>query len=271
MSGALPKLDEECFFIAPIGDDGSSERERSNDVLEFIVGAAAQELGLTAVRGDQIAEPGQITLQIIDHILGARVAVADLTGLNPNVFYELAVRHAARLPVALIAEKGCNLPFDIAQMRTIFFERTNMRSVADCKKEIVTQLEQALHGGAVNSPVATSIDVRALAGGTILERNVAEMVTTFEEIVRSQQIVQESQQSMQESQQSMQERVRFVEQFTAEMQKTLAAVRAENEQFTAVMGRQSVEIVRRLVEQELEPLLNQLNTMVAELGKHQRT
>ena len=44
MPNALPKLDEECFFIAPIGDDGSSERERSDNVLEFIVGAAAQEL-----------------------------------------------------------------------------------------------------------------------------------------------------------------------------------------------------------------------------------
>ena len=78
MSGALPKLNEECFFIAPIGADGSSERERSDGILEFIVGAAAQELGLTAVRADQLAEPGQITLQVIDHILGARAAVADV-------------------------------------------------------------------------------------------------------------------------------------------------------------------------------------------------
>jgi len=182
-------LDEECFFIAPIGADGSPERERSDGVLEFIVGAAARELGLTAVRADQIAEPGQITLQVIDHILGARTAVADLTGLNANVFYELGVRHTARLPTALIAEKGCNLPFDIAQMRTIFFESTNLRSADQCRRDIVAQLGQALHGGAVDSPIATSVDVRALAGGSVVERNVAEIVTSVEEIAKSQRVL----------------------------------------------------------------------------------
>jgi hypothetical protein len=186
MSSVLPNLSEECFFIAPIGADGSPERERSDGVLEFIVGAAAQELSLTAVRADQLADPGQITLQVIDHILGARAAVADLTGLNPNVFYELAVRHTARLPVALIVEKGSTLPFDIAQMRTIFFDSTNLRSADQCRREIVSQLNQALNDGAVDSPIATSVDVRALAGGSAVERNVAEIVTAVEEIAKSQ-------------------------------------------------------------------------------------
>jgi hypothetical protein len=68
----LPTLDKECFFIAPIGSEGSPERYRSDGILEFIVDRAAEELGLTAVRADQLAEPGQITLQVIDHILGAR-------------------------------------------------------------------------------------------------------------------------------------------------------------------------------------------------------
>jgi hypothetical protein len=186
MPDALPKLDEECFFIAPIGSDGSPERERSDGVLEFIVSAAARELGLTAVRADKIAKLGQINLQVIDHILGARAAVADLTGLNANVFYELAVRHTAGLPVALIVEKECKLPFDIAQMRTVFFESTNLRSADHCRKEIVTQLGQALESGAVDSPIATSIDVRAMAAGNAVERNIAEIVTAVETIAMSQ-------------------------------------------------------------------------------------
>jgi hypothetical protein len=186
MLDALPELSEECFFIAPIGLDGSAERERSDGVLEFIVDRAAQELNLTAVRADEIAHPGQITLQVIDHILGARAAVADVTGLNPNVFYELAVRHTARLPVAIIAEKDCKLPFDIAQMRTIFFESTNLRSADQCRKGIVAQLSQALERGAVDSPIATSIDMRALASGSTVERNIAEIITTLEDVARAQ-------------------------------------------------------------------------------------
>lgn len=184
----LPSLDRECFFVAPIGSEGSPERARSDGVLDFIVARAAEELGLTAVRADQLAEPGQITLQVIDHILGARAAVADLTGLNPNVFYELAVRHTARLPVALIADKACKLPFDIAQMRTIFFDHTDLRSADQCRRDIVAQLREALEGGAVDSPVATSVDVRAMQAGTTVERNIAELVTTVEEMSRFQRM-----------------------------------------------------------------------------------
>lgn len=189
MSGSLPELEEECFVISPIGDEGSQERERSDGVLEFIIARAAEELGLTAVRGDQLAEPGQITLQVIDHILGARAAVADLTGLNANVFYELAVRHTVRLPVALIAERNCKLPFDIAQMRTIFFESTNLRSSDQCRKEIVSHLRQALDKNSADSPIATSVDIRALAGGSAAERNIAEIVTTIEEVAKMQRTI----------------------------------------------------------------------------------
>ena len=143
---------------------------------------------MTAVRADQISEPGQITLQVIDHILRARAAVADLTGLNPNVFYELAVRHTARLPVTLIAGKGCSLPFDIAQMRTIFFDNTDLRSADYCRVAIVSQLREALDNGAVDSPIATSIDVRALQSGDKVERNVAELVTAIDDLAKSQRL-----------------------------------------------------------------------------------
>lgn len=184
----LPELDNECFFIAPIGADGSPERSRSDGVLDFIVSRAAEELGFTAIRADQIAEPGQITMQVIDHIIGARVAVADLTGLNPNVFYELAVRHTARLPVALIAEKGCKLPFDIAQMRTIFFDYQDLRSADQCRRDIVAHLREAIDKGAVDSPIATSVDVRSMRGGDAVERSIAELVTTVQDMSRTQRM-----------------------------------------------------------------------------------
>jgi hypothetical protein len=174
---SLPQLDEECFFIAPIGKEGSPERNRSDGVLEFIVARAAQEMGMRAVRGDQLAEPGQITLQVIQHVLGAKAAVADLTGLNPNVYYELAIRHTARLPTVLIAEQGEQLPFDIAQMRTIFFSHTDLRSADQCRIEIVRHLRGAFDG-AVDSPIAAAVDLQRLQAGNTVERNVAQLVTS---------------------------------------------------------------------------------------------
>ena len=255
MSDALPTLDEECFFIAPIGRDGSSERERSDKVLEFIVGKAAQKLGLIAVRGDRIAEPGQITRQVIDHVLGARAAVADLTGLNPNVFYELAVRHAARLPIALIAEKDCLLPFDIAHMRTIFFDHTDLRSADFCENEIVSQLKQALQGEATDNPVAMSIDIHELALGSIREKRLAETVAVMEEIAREQMNAQ------------VQAR-EFVMEFSHEVMETLSAVRKDNDQFIARTAQESRQTLQALVAQQIEPLINQLNTTLEEFRKH---
>ncbi|MGW0908436.1 hypothetical protein [Streptomyces sp. NPDC002853] len=185
-SPVLPGMDEECFFIAPIGSEGSDERNRSDGVLEFIVKRAAQELELTAVRGDQIAEPGQINLQVLDHILRAKAAVADLTGLNPNVFYELAVRHTAKLPVVLIADKECDIPFDIAQMRIISFDYTDLRSADNCRAQIVTHLRQALTSGNTESPISTTLDVLSMQVGNPVERSVAEIVTSVEEMARTQ-------------------------------------------------------------------------------------
>lgn len=170
-------FDRECFFIAPIGDPESDIRQRSDGVLRFIVRKAAEEIGLVAVRADAISEPGQITVQVIEHLLNARAAVADLTGLNANVFYELAVRHTAKLPTVLICEEGTKLPFDIAQMRTIFFNHHDLESADQCRERIVQHLKSSLEG-AVDSPIATTIDLKFLESGSAVERTVADLAGT---------------------------------------------------------------------------------------------
>lgn len=175
------EYDSECFFIAPIGDEGSDIRRRSDGILDFIVEPAASDLGLKAIRADRLGKPGQITLQVIDHILGAKAAVADLTGQNANVYYELAVRHTARLPVVLIAEEGEKLPFDIAQMRTVFLRYTDLHSAAACRKELSTQLKQAAEGN-FDSPIATSVDIRNLQSGNSVERGVADVLSAVESL-----------------------------------------------------------------------------------------
>lgn len=81
------------LFIAPIGSEGSEVRERSDGVMEYIVAPAAKDVELRVIRADQIAKPGEITRQVIEHVLGAKAAVVDLTGTNPNVYYEMAIRH----------------------------------------------------------------------------------------------------------------------------------------------------------------------------------
>src|SRR3712207_6046266 len=61
--------EDECFFIAPIGSEGSETRRRSDGIRDYIVKPAVEPLGLTTVRADDLRTPGQITLQVIEHVL----------------------------------------------------------------------------------------------------------------------------------------------------------------------------------------------------------
>jgi len=180
------KYPDECFFIAPIGAEDSDIRRRSDGVMKFIVQKAAEEFGLQTVRADQISTPGQINLQVIEHVIGAKAAVADLTGLNPNVFYEMAVRHTAKLPLVIIAEKDTELPFDIAQMRTIFFDHKDLGDADRCRTAIVEHLHEALDNGVVDSPISAAVDLSSLFAGGAADRSIAELVTTVETLARIQ-------------------------------------------------------------------------------------
>jgi hypothetical protein len=168
---------DECFFIAPIGAVGTDVRSRSDGIRDFVVRPAVAELGLHVLRADDLHEPGQITTQVIEHVLNARAAVADLTGANANVYYELAVRHAARLPVVLIADEDeiDRLPFDIAAMRVIGFSHRDLASAARAKEQIGRHLVQGM-SGAVDSPVASALSLDALSQGSGLEQAIGDLV-----------------------------------------------------------------------------------------------
>ena len=120
-----------CFVIMAIGDqstdDGtvtSSELKRKYDDLikEAIVKARPR---LDVARADDIALPGTITTDIVTRIMHSDYVVADVTYPNPNVFYELGLRHACRTGTVIIKDReGPRVPFDIAHLRYIEYENT---------------------------------------------------------------------------------------------------------------------------------------------------
>lgn len=148
-----------CFYITPIGAADSDARRHSNLFLENIVEPAIATVGLSVVRADQIDKPGIITRQIMEYLFRARLVVADLSFSNANVFYELALRHAARLPVVQIIRQGDPIPFDINQMRTITIDNrdiyTLLPNVELYRSEIASQARRALEAGQeVDTPVS---------------------------------------------------------------------------------------------------------------------
>jgi hypothetical protein len=160
------RLDDHCFVICPIGDDGSATRARSDKVLRHIVLPAARQCGYddrAVIRADKMPRPGVISSQIIQHLVDAGLVVADLTDHNPNVFYELAIRHVLRKPVIQLIQAGQRIPFDIAQMRTITYDLSDPDTVVISRDQLVEQIRasQQEHLDADN-PVSSAIQLKNL-------------------------------------------------------------------------------------------------------------
>src|SRR5579859_4386965 len=107
------ECDNSCFYITPIGNPESDERLHADLFMGSLVEPALQEMGLKLVRADQIGEAGLITAQVIEYIVRSPLVVADLSYHNPNVFYELALRHAVRRPIVQIIRAADRVPFDL--------------------------------------------------------------------------------------------------------------------------------------------------------------
>lgn len=173
-----------CFVISPIGEEGSETRERSDQILKHIITGPAEQNGYTVIRADKISEPGIITTQIIEYIVDADLVIADLTEKNPNVFYELAIRHAIRKPLVQMIRKGEIIPFDVAATRIIQFDLQNLDSVASAKEEISSQIKSLEGGnGDFHNPISVSLDLKVLKeSGNIEERSLADIVEALSDL-----------------------------------------------------------------------------------------
>jgi hypothetical protein len=94
-----------------------------DDVFFVGIGGAAEVLGLAAYRVDYDDFSGDVVDRIKAAIRGSRIVVADLTGLRPNVLYEMGYAHAINVPVVPIyADPMSTLPFDVSHENTLAYE-----------------------------------------------------------------------------------------------------------------------------------------------------
>lgn len=149
---AEPEESQECFVIAPIGPPRSDTRDRTEGLLDEALRPVVKEFGLDVTAPHEIAEAGSIPKQVIQHLLEAELVIADLTDLNPNVMYELAVRHAKGKPVVPIAERDTSLPFDITTQRTLFYE-DSMHGLSQLKPKLNDAVEEALSNDSPDNPI----------------------------------------------------------------------------------------------------------------------
>lgn len=70
-------------------------------------------------RADDIWERDHILDDVLSLIWRARVVVADLSGKNPNVFYEAGIAHTLGRATILVAKSMDDVPFDLRPIRTL--------------------------------------------------------------------------------------------------------------------------------------------------------
>ena len=173
-----------CFVIAPIGDPDSDTRKRSDQVLKHIIRPAVEGCGYAAERADEIDKPGIITSQVIQRVVNDPLVVADLTERNPNVFYELAIRHAIRKPLVQLIKKGERIPFDVAGTRTIQVDHQDLDSVEAARSEITQQIKSLERDSSnLETPISVSLDLQLLRqSDKPEERSLADLLAAVSEL-----------------------------------------------------------------------------------------
>lgn len=131
---------KECFIISPIGKDNTEKRIHADRVLKEIIEPAIDGY-CKAVRSDRIARPGRISDQMIEYLANDIPAIVDLTYLNPNVFYELALRHVTAKPYIQLIMKGHELPFDVFDTRAIEYSYETQEEIEKAINEIMAQIK----------------------------------------------------------------------------------------------------------------------------------
>jgi len=133
--GVDSDYDKTCFVIMPFGKEGSPERKQSDDTYKNIIKKAVEEsgLGLRCVRADDISRSGNIVDDIINYAAKSRFVIADMTGRNANVFYELGIRHSLKDGTILLARSAEDIPFDVQTERRIIYSKDTIDNATKAK------------------------------------------------------------------------------------------------------------------------------------------
>jgi len=181
-------MTKQCFIITPLGALESDERNHADRVWEQVLKPVFEPAGYELIRSDKMGDPGQITDAIFKCIADSDVCVADLSFLNPNVMYELGVRHCLRLSAIQIKSVETQNPFDTKNQRTIDFDVEADESLVALRAEIKKQLTWIERNpGVVSNPLMNAIQ-RSPAGFEA-ERTAKELASLARRIAELEDLV----------------------------------------------------------------------------------
>ncbi|HEV2259713.1 MAG TPA: tetratricopeptide repeat protein [Streptosporangiaceae bacterium] len=171
----------------PFGGEDEERQKHFLGVYQTILAAAAQRAGYVPKRSDLGGGPGNITGGIILDLLNADVVIADLTGGNANVLFELGIRHVFRKNGTVhVVDSTRQIPFDIQQYRAIKYT-TDLADIPDVIDRIVDSIKQREEQvGLSDNPVHDTVPdlpnfIRDISEAAQIKR-MAELQATLERV-----------------------------------------------------------------------------------------
>lgn len=147
---------KECFIISPIGQAETEINKKANGLYNAVIKPVLNDLDYICVRADEIDSSGSINNQIINKIIDSELVIVNLSGLNPNVMYELALRHAIGKPVIMLKEGSfSDMPFDIIDQRTILYN-DDLNSVVFTQDELRKKIKGIQVDSEIDNPFSTA-------------------------------------------------------------------------------------------------------------------
>lgn len=111
--------DQSCFVIMPFAKE-------FDDIYKNVIKTSVENFGITCRRADEIYLPTPIYKDICEHIEKAKFLIADLTGRNANVNYELGLAHALQKPVIILSQLINDVPVDFRNLRVIVYSKRDL-------------------------------------------------------------------------------------------------------------------------------------------------
>ena len=107
----------DVFVVMPFSDE-------LRVVYDRHITSVVHGLDLTVARADDFFAASTVVSDVWNSICAAKVVVADCTGRNANVFYEIGIAHTLGKPVVLLAQDCADVPFDVRHMRVLTYTPT---------------------------------------------------------------------------------------------------------------------------------------------------
>lgn len=153
-----------CFILMPFGvkKDQKGRMVDFNKIYHDFIKVAVEACGLEPIRADEEFVGGIIHKPMIERLILCDYAIADLTSLNANVFYELGLRHAIKPHTTIpIYSFDAALPFDLTMQRLFPYELDDEGEIIDLKKSLdglTALIRKTVENQHADSPVFQLID-----------------------------------------------------------------------------------------------------------------